>query len=588
MFTGAEMSRCLIRGIRVLAVDPLGDYRRLADELGGTYLDLGAPGRRASTRSRSPAPRPTVRSPRRSLPSLGSSPRWPAASPATSGRPSIGPSARPTRMRASAPTRRRSTATRRRSPTSSNSSRRSTDGAPLAHRLERWAAGSLAHLFAGGTALPLDRRLLVIGLAALADPEVRAVAQLAALGLLWDAVRRDLAPKLIVVDEAWKVMRQPAGAEFIEELARSARHYHAGLQLATQDIVEFLRSDFGESIVKQSDLRVLLGQTPEGADALARYFDLTRRRAPLARPRPARGRGCCSSGAATWPSRRRSAAASTRCSPRDQPICWQPSTGTRRPTPGDPRGACAPRAARLRLRCLVGVLVTLSSSVGRVGALAGNFAAVAARRSRRIRRRPTSPISRPRTSPCTSEAGGPVRARLGGARGGRAGRDEPRAQRATAVRRTLPAPRARCSSCRRTFAHAAKLAHIAEPDICDPVDAIPAAAAYLRSNGAPEATGSAPSTATTRPTGIRRWSCAGPIRYGYGALRGLAGRGADLPALRADELHGRAAPLLRGHVLRALPRRARHRGAGRDAGPGDGRRAGDPRGPRGGRGGRGR
>ena len=44
MFTGAEMSRCLVRGIRVLAVDPLGDYRRLAAELGGAYLDLGAPG----------------------------------------------------------------------------------------------------------------------------------------------------------------------------------------------------------------------------------------------------------------------------------------------------------------------------------------------------------------------------------------------------------------------------------------------------------------------------------------------------------------------------------------------------------------
>ena len=81
--------------------------------------------------------------------------------------------------------------------------------------------------------------------------------------------------KLVVVDEAWKVMRQPSGAEFVEELARSARHYHAGLQLATQDIVEFLRSDFGEPIVKQCDIRILFGQAPEGADALARYFDLT-------------------------------------------------------------------------------------------------------------------------------------------------------------------------------------------------------------------------------------------------------------------------------------------------------------------------
>ena len=90
------------------------------------------------------------------------------------------------------------------------------------------------------------------------------------MSVLWDAVRRDLAPKLVVVDEAWKVMRQPSGADFIEELARSARHYHAGLHLATQDIVEFLRSEYGESIVKQCDIRVLLGQTPEAADALDR------------------------------------------------------------------------------------------------------------------------------------------------------------------------------------------------------------------------------------------------------------------------------------------------------------------------------
>jgi len=105
-----------------------------------------------------------------------------------------------------------------------------------------------------------------------------------------DAVRRDKQPKLVVVDEAWKVMRQPSGAEFVEELARSARHYHAGLQLATQDIAEFLRSDFGEAIVKQCDIRVLLGQTPEAADALARYFDLTpSERRSLVHARPGEG-----------------------------------------------------------------------------------------------------------------------------------------------------------------------------------------------------------------------------------------------------------------------------------------------------------
>ena len=289
MFTGAEMSRCLIRGVRVLAVDPLGDYRRCCDELGGTYLELGTGGAGlnpfAFTGSATDgALTAKIAALTRLVAAMAGGltrderPALDRALRATYEAAGIGPD--PSSLDREPPT--------------------LADlvdhlpgfggGAPLAHRLERWSTGSLARLFAGGTPLPLDRRLLVIGLASLSDPEVRAVAQLAALGLLWDAVRRDLAPKLIVVDEAWKVMRQPAGAEFIEELARSARHYHAGLQLATQDIVEFFRSDFGESIVKQCDLRVLLGQTPEGADALARYFDLTvAERRSLVHARPGEG-----------------------------------------------------------------------------------------------------------------------------------------------------------------------------------------------------------------------------------------------------------------------------------------------------------
>ena len=74
-------------------------------------------------------------------------------------------------------------------------------GVTLGHRLERWATGSLAEVFRADSPLPLDRGLLVVGLADLSDPEVRSVAQLAALAVLWDAVRADLSPKLVVVDE---------------------------------------------------------------------------------------------------------------------------------------------------------------------------------------------------------------------------------------------------------------------------------------------------------------------------------------------------------------------------------------------------
>ncbi len=273
MFSGAEMGRCFLRGIRVLAVDPLGDYRRLTAELGGTYLELGAGAglnpfaltgatgdvgltAKLSSLTRLVAAmvgglsrdeRPILdRALRGVYQDAGIGPD-PASHDRTP--PTIADLA--TRIEAE------------------------PSGRALAGRLERWASGSLAQLFSADGAPPLDRKMLVIGLAAISDPEVRSVAQLAALSVLWDAVRRDLERKLVVVDEAWKVMRQPSGAEFVEELARSARHYHAGLQLATQDIVEFLRSDYGEAIVKQCDIRILFGQAPEGADALARYFDLT-------------------------------------------------------------------------------------------------------------------------------------------------------------------------------------------------------------------------------------------------------------------------------------------------------------------------
>ena len=288
MFTGAEMARCFMRGIRVMGVDPLGDYRRLTETLGGTYLELGESGglnpfAMSGTRSEAAfAAKLTLVGRLVAAMAGGLSrdehPALDRALRATYEAAGIGPDP----------------ATQdRRAPTLADLVERlneSRGAQVLAHRLERWATGSLAAIFAADASLPEDERLLIIGLAAISDPDVRAVAQLAALSVLWDLIRRDKQRKLVVVDETWKVMRQPSGAEFVEELARSARHYHAGLQLATQDIAEFLRSDFGEAIVKQCDIRVLLGQTPEGVDALGRYFDLTAaERRSLLHARPGEG-----------------------------------------------------------------------------------------------------------------------------------------------------------------------------------------------------------------------------------------------------------------------------------------------------------
>jgi hypothetical protein len=289
MATGAEIVRCILQGTRVLAVDPLGDYRRLTHELGGLYIEPGAGeiglNPLALTGSR------TAGALTAKLQILVPLVAAMVGNLSRDERPVLDLALRRVYERAGITA---DPATHEQAPPTLADLLEvlgaTPGGASIASRLERWAGGSLAPVFAGNAPSMRDRQLVVVGLAALGDPEVRSVAQLAALALLWDAVRIDLVRKLVVVDEAWKVMRQAAGAAFVEELARSARHYHAGLQLATQDIVEFLRSDYGEPIVKQCDIRILLGQTPEGADALARYFDLTpAERRSLIHARPGEG-----------------------------------------------------------------------------------------------------------------------------------------------------------------------------------------------------------------------------------------------------------------------------------------------------------
>jgi hypothetical protein len=274
MATGAEIARCYMRGVQILGVDPLGDYRRIVDALGGTYLDLGVGGSGIN---------PFALTASHGHGALG-------AKIATLTHLIVAMAGGLTRTEEAALDRtlrvvyedagitaNPETHTRR-PPTLASFVERLGDvqgAAELAFRLERWTVGSLGPVFAEGEPLPADERVLMIGLSQLAREADRTVAQMAALGLLWDMVRRNLTRKLVVIDEAWKVMRNPDGAAFIEELARSARHYHAGLHIATQDIAEFLNSASGETIIKQCNIRILLGQEPEGIDALGRYFALT-------------------------------------------------------------------------------------------------------------------------------------------------------------------------------------------------------------------------------------------------------------------------------------------------------------------------
>ena len=103
------------------------------------------------------------------------------------------------------------------------------------------------------------------------------MATLLALDHLWrtvsDPIRRRR--RLVVVEEAWTLAQQPAGARFLYRLAKSARKHACGLSVVTQDAADLLASDLGRAVVANAATQILLGQAPQALEQLTDAFALT-------------------------------------------------------------------------------------------------------------------------------------------------------------------------------------------------------------------------------------------------------------------------------------------------------------------------
>ena len=159
--------------------------------------------------------------------------------------------------------------------TGTGSSDLSDAAASLASRLGRYVRGSLAAgLFAQPTDVALDRRLVVFNIQQL-EEELRPVAIHLIASFVWNRVRRERRPRLLVVDEAWSLLRYPEGGRFISEMARRARKYYLGLVTITQDAADFLRSDHGRAVLVNAAMKLLMKQDPTTVEAVAEAFQLT-------------------------------------------------------------------------------------------------------------------------------------------------------------------------------------------------------------------------------------------------------------------------------------------------------------------------
>jgi type IV secretory pathway VirB4 component len=146
----------------------------------------------------------------------------------------------------------------------------------LAQRLGPYVTGSYRGLFEQPTSTHPDRHLLVVSLRDLPE-ELKGVGTLLALDTLWRQVTdpQHRRRRLVVVDEAWWLAQQPAGARFLARLAKSARKHWCALTVVTQDAGDLLASELGQAVVANAATHVLLGQAPQAIDRLTSAFGLT-------------------------------------------------------------------------------------------------------------------------------------------------------------------------------------------------------------------------------------------------------------------------------------------------------------------------
>ncbi len=150
----------------------------------------------------------------------------------------------------------------------------SEGGESLATRLKKYTEGTWAGFLNQPTNLDIDSKLVVFSVRDM-EEELRPVAMYIVLHYIWNLVRAKLKKRLLVVDEAWWLMRHEDGASFLYGIAKRARKYYLGLSTITQDVADFMTSPYGKPIVTNSSIQLLLKQSPATIDTVAQTFNLT-------------------------------------------------------------------------------------------------------------------------------------------------------------------------------------------------------------------------------------------------------------------------------------------------------------------------
>jgi conjugal transfer ATP-binding protein TraC len=148
------------------------------------------------------------------------------------------------------------------------------NGPSLAQRLRKYTSGTFAGIFSQQSNVDIENPMVVFNLRDLED-ELRPVAMYIVLNYIWNKTKTDQKRRLLVVDEAWQLMKYEDSANFLFSLAKRARKYNLGITTVTQDVEDFMGSRMGRAIVANASMQFLLKQSTSAVDVLSEVFKLT-------------------------------------------------------------------------------------------------------------------------------------------------------------------------------------------------------------------------------------------------------------------------------------------------------------------------
>ncbi len=147
-------------------------------------------------------------------------------------------------------------------------------GRTLAQRLDKFTHGSYAGFTNAPTNVDIANRLIVFSIRDLED-ELRPIAMYIVLNFVWSLVRSKLKKRMLIIDEAWWMMKYKDSASFLFGLVKRARKYYLGVTTITQEVEDFLKSDFGRPVITNSSIQFLMKQAPASIGAVTEAFHIT-------------------------------------------------------------------------------------------------------------------------------------------------------------------------------------------------------------------------------------------------------------------------------------------------------------------------